>query len=80
MKKGPDEAKAKAEWRTVTSYVLMDTPYELVPDKGTRRWYVVHGRDRLVALSDALPLKAAKREAERLQSLPGRACVVVSGV
>ena len=56
----------KLEWRTVTSYVLWGTPYELVPEKGTRRWFVVHSRDRLVALSEALSLGQAKQLAEEL--------------
>ncbi len=56
----------KLEWRTVTSHVLFEHPYELVPETATGRWFVVHSRDRLVALTDALPLEKAKRAAEKL--------------
>jgi hypothetical protein len=58
--------KGEPEWRTVTSLVLFGTPYELVPEAGTRRWFVVEGRDRSVGLTDALPLEKAKRAAEKL--------------
>ena len=56
-----------AKWKAIEDYyVLTGTDIELVPEYKSPYWFVVNKYDGERALTDALPLKTAKKAGERI--------------